>query len=98
MVVSLPECDHAIGYAAITDYNMQRLQRKQFSVRQKILATIMALPNDTTSRRLLLLLDSFNQAPRTLSSKKAKKRRDQDMILALWSMQRVRMLSLLNCG
>ncbi|CAO2824133.1 unnamed protein product [Amaranthus hypochondriacus] len=79
LVVSLPERDYAIGYAAITDYNMQRLQRKQFSIGQTILATIVALPNDSTSGRLLLLLDSFNQAPGTSSSKKAKKRSGYDI-------------------
>lgn len=79
LVVSLPEHNFSTGYAAVTDYNMQRLQRKQFSNGEKVVATIMALPSDLTAGRLLLLLESSNQAVETSSSKKAKKRSGYDI-------------------
>lgn len=79
LVVSLPEHNFTIGYAAATDYNLQRLQRKQFSSGQRVVATIMALPSDSTAGRLLLLLESSNQVVETSSSKKAKKKSEYDI-------------------
>lgn len=79
LVVSLPEHNFSIGYAAVADYNMQKLHRKQFSTGETVVATIMALPSDSTAGRLLLLLESCNQAVETSSSKKAKKRSGYDI-------------------
>ncbi|KAJ8448113.1 hypothetical protein Cgig2_031837 [Carnegiea gigantea] len=79
LVVSLPECDYAIGYTAATDYNTQRLHKKQFAHGETVIATIMALPSDKTAGRLLLLLESFSRKAETSSSKKAKKRSGYDV-------------------
>jgi len=79
LVVSLPECGYAIGYVAVTDYNTQRLHKKQFSHGETVTATIMALPSDETTGRLLLLLESSSQKAENSSSKKAKKRSGYDV-------------------
>ncbi|XP_021753643.1 rRNA biogenesis protein RRP5-like isoform X2 [Chenopodium quinoa] len=79
LVLSLPEHNYSVGYAAVTDYNMQRLRRKQFSTGETVVATIMALPSDLTAGRLLLLLESCNGSLETSISKKAKKRSGYDI-------------------
>lgn len=73
MVLSLPEYNHAVGYASLTDYNIQKLPKKQFVNGQSVTATIMALPSPSTVGRLLLLLKSIGEVE-TSSSKRAKKK------------------------
>ncbi|XP_027934865.1 rRNA biogenesis protein RRP5 isoform X2 [Vigna unguiculata] len=70
MVVSIPENDHVIGYASISDYNTQRFPHKQYQNGQSVIATVMALPSPETLGRLLLLLNEVNE---TASSKRSKK-------------------------
>ncbi|KAL2897412.1 rRNA biogenesis protein RRP5 [Bienertia sinuspersici] len=79
LVVSLPEHNFSVGYAAVTDYNMQKLRQKQFSYGETVVATIMGLPSVSTAGRLLLLAQSSNQAVETSSSKRAKKKSGYDI-------------------
>eukprot|EP00268_Persea_americana_P004314 TRINITY_DN1135_c1_g1_i2.p1 TRINITY_DN1135_c1_g1~~TRINITY_DN1135_c1_g1_i2.p1 ORF type:complete len:1393 (+),score=282.83 TRINITY_DN1135_c1_g1_i2:3381-7559(+) len=74
VVLSIPEYNHAIGYASICDYNTQKLPIKHFVNGQSIVATIEALPGPSTAGRLLLLLKSLSEVSETSSSKRAKKR------------------------
>ncbi|KAL2923175.1 rRNA biogenesis protein RRP5 [Bienertia sinuspersici] len=79
LVVSLPEHNFSVGYAAVTDYNLQKLRLKQFSYGETVVATVMGLPSDSTAGRLLLLAESSNQAVETSSSKRAKKKSGYDI-------------------
>ncbi|KAJ8448110.1 hypothetical protein Cgig2_031834 [Carnegiea gigantea] len=79
LVVSLLECYCALGYAAVADYNTQRLHKKQFSHVETVIATILALPSDETAGQLLLLLESCRQKAETSSSKKVEKRSGYDV-------------------
>ncbi|KAG2317978.1 hypothetical protein Bca4012_069048 [Brassica carinata] len=72
LVLSIPEHNYTIGYAAVSDYNTQKLPVKQFSTGQSVVASVEAL-NTVTSGRLLLLLDSGSGNSET-SSKRAKKK------------------------
>lgn len=92
----MPEHNFSTGYAAVTDYNMQRLQRRQFSNGEKVVATIMALPSDLKAGRLLTLLESSNQAVESSSSKKAKKRSGYDIGSLVHA--EITILDLLSCG
>lgn len=74
LVLSVPECDYAIGYASISDYNTQKFPQKLFVDGQSVVATVMALPSPSTSGRLLLLLNSMGEANDTSGSKRAKKK------------------------
>lgn len=74
LVLSVPECNYAIGYASVSDYNTQKFPRNQFLNGQSVIATVMALPSPSTSGRLLLLLKSMSEASETSSSKRAKKK------------------------
>ncbi|KAL2326887.1 hypothetical protein Fmac_020314 [Flemingia macrophylla] len=71
LVVSIPESDHTIGYASVSDYNTQRFPHKPYLNGQSVIATVMALPSPETSGRLLLLLNDANE---TSSSKRTKKK------------------------
>ncbi|XP_020233818.1 rRNA biogenesis protein RRP5 [Cajanus cajan] len=71
LVVSIPESDHTIGYASVSDYNTQRCPHKQYLNGQSVFATVMALPSPETSGKLLLLLNEVNE---TSSSKRTKKK------------------------
>uniref|UniRef100_A0A2N9FCM1 S1 motif domain-containing protein n=1 Tax=Fagus sylvatica TaxID=28930 RepID=A0A2N9FCM1_FAGSY len=73
-VLSVPECNYAIGYASVSDYNTQKFPRNQYLNGQSVIATVMALPSPSTSGRLLLLLKSMSEATETSSSKRAKKK------------------------
>ncbi|KAF9664808.1 hypothetical protein SADUNF_Sadunf16G0056600 [Salix dunnii] len=73
-VLSIPEHNYAIGYASVTDYNTQKISRKQFLIGQSVSATVMALPIPSTAGRLLLLLKSISEVTETSSSKKAKRK------------------------
>ncbi|CAH8356759.1 unnamed protein product [Eruca vesicaria subsp. sativa] len=73
LILSIPEHNYTIGYAAISDYNTQKLPMKQFSTGQSVVASVEALQNPLTSGRLLLLLDSVSGNSET-SSKRAKKK------------------------
>ncbi|KAF5737374.1 protein RRP5 isoform X2 [Tripterygium wilfordii] len=74
LVLSIPEYDYAIGYASVFDFNIQTFPHKQFQNGQSVTATVMALPNPSSSGRLLLLLNSISEATETSSLKKAKKK------------------------
>ncbi|KAH0904854.1 hypothetical protein HID58_044357 [Brassica napus] len=73
LILSIPEHNYSIGYAAVSDYNTQKLPVKQFSTGQSVVASVEALQNPLTSGRLLLLLDSVSGSSET-SSKRAKKK------------------------
>ncbi|KDP21906.1 hypothetical protein JCGZ_03044 [Jatropha curcas] len=79
LVLSIPEHNYAIGYASVLDYNTQKLLPKQYLNGQSVIATVMALPNPSTSGRLLLLLKSISEITETSSSKKAKKKSSYDV-------------------
>ncbi|KAG1347685.1 putative rRNA biogenesis protein RRP5 [Cocos nucifera] len=72
-VLSIPEYNYAIGFASITDYNMQKLPRKHFLNGQSVLVTVGALPRSCSSGRLLLLLKSAGEVSETSRSKRARK-------------------------
>ncbi|XP_010934562.1 rRNA biogenesis protein RRP5 isoform X2 [Elaeis guineensis] len=73
LVLSIPEYNYAIGYASITDYNMQKLPRKHFLNGQSVLVTVGVLPSSCSSGRLLLLLKSAGDVSETSRSKRARK-------------------------
>ncbi|XP_024021580.1 rRNA biogenesis protein RRP5 isoform X2 [Morus notabilis] len=73
LVLSIHECNYALGYASKFDYNSQMSPQKQFLNGQSVMATVMALPSPSTMGRLLLLLNSIGE-PGTSSSKRAKKK------------------------
>ncbi|CAA7399281.1 unnamed protein product [Spirodela intermedia] len=70
MVLSIPACNYAIGFASIIDYNTQKLPCSNFVNGQSVSATVAALPGPSTLGRLLLLLKSMS-AVSELSSKRA---------------------------
>ncbi|XP_044501490.1 rRNA biogenesis protein RRP5 [Mangifera indica] len=74
LVLSLPEYDYAIGYASLSDYNIQNFLQKQFVNGQSVIANITALPSPSTAGRLLLLLKSICEVNETSSSKRSKKK------------------------
>ncbi|KAL8246480.1 hypothetical protein R6Q59_007696 [Mikania micrantha] len=73
LVLSIPDAKYALGYASLYDYNTQAFQPKQFVYGQRVIASIMALPDSSTDR-LLLLLKSNSEAMETSSAKRAKKK------------------------
>ncbi|CAK7342219.1 unnamed protein product [Dovyalis caffra] len=73
-VLSIPEHNYAIGYASVSDYNIQKFSQIQFLNGQSVSATVMALPTSSTAGRLLLLLKSISEVTETSSSKKAKRK------------------------
>ncbi|XP_052176477.1 rRNA biogenesis protein RRP5 isoform X2 [Diospyros lotus] len=79
LVLSIPEYNHAIGYASLSDYNTQKLPPRQYANGQSITATIMALPSPETAGRLLLVLKSISGVTETSSSKRAKKKFGYDV-------------------
>ncbi|KAG9456393.1 hypothetical protein H6P81_000901 [Aristolochia fimbriata] len=74
LVLSLPEYGHAIGYASLYDYNTQKLPHKCFVNGQSVLATVEALPSQSPTGKLLLLLKTLSEARDSSSSKRAKKK------------------------
>ncbi|GAB2295441.1 hypothetical protein Dimus_029608 [Dionaea muscipula] len=74
LVLSLPEYNYAIGYAAVGDYNSQKLSPRHFSAGESVAATIMSTPSSSTVGRLLLILESVTRGVETSSSKRAKKK------------------------
>lgn len=78
LVLSLPDHDYAIGYAAVSDYNIQNLTHGQFSSGQSVVATIMSLPSPSTAGRLLLFLESTQPAEAS-SSKRSKRKSGYDV-------------------
>ncbi|KAL5720281.1 hypothetical protein ACHQM5_012960 [Ranunculus cassubicifolius] len=74
LVLSLPQFNHAIGYASIADYNTQKLPHRHLVNGQSVVATVGALPGPSSGGRLLLLLNSLSEVKETSSSKKAKKK------------------------
>ncbi|KAK6941973.1 S1 domain [Dillenia turbinata] len=79
IVLSIPNCDFAIGYASIMDYNTQKLSPKHFYNGQRVNANVMALPSPSTAGRLLLLLHALGDTTETSSSKRAKKKSSYDV-------------------
>ncbi|XP_026418043.1 rRNA biogenesis protein RRP5-like isoform X1 [Papaver somniferum] len=74
LVLSIPDFDHAIGYASIADYNTQKLPNKHFVNGQSVVATVEDLPSSSATGRFLLLLKSLKEVVETSSSKRAKKK------------------------
>ncbi|XP_076905789.1 rRNA biogenesis protein RRP5-like [Bidens hawaiensis] len=79
LVLSIPDAKYALGYASLYDYNTQGLQSKQFVNGQRVIASVMALPDSSTADRLLLLLKSNSEAVDTSSAKRAKKKSSYDV-------------------
>ncbi|XP_078180965.1 RIBOSOMAL RNA PROCESSING 5 isoform X4 [Carex rostrata] len=73
LVLSIPGYSYTIGYASITDYNLQKLPHKSYSPGQSVTAVVGALPSTDVSERLLLLLKTLSDKSRASSSKRAKK-------------------------
>ncbi|CDY47904.1 BnaAnng09360D [Brassica napus] len=48
LILSIPEHNYTIGYAAVSDYNTQKLPVKQFSTGQSVVASVEALQNPLT--------------------------------------------------
>ncbi|KZV37907.1 hypothetical protein F511_12189 [Dorcoceras hygrometricum] len=78
LVLSIPSHNFAIGYASITDYNNQKLPPKQYNNGQSVTASVVALPNPTCGR-LLLLLKSLSDGTEFSSSKRAKNKSSYDV-------------------
>ncbi|MCL7028348.1 hypothetical protein MKW94_013557 [Papaver nudicaule] len=72
LVLSIPDSNHAIGYASIADYNTQKLPNKHFVNGQSVVATVGDLPSSSATGRVLLLLKK--EVAETSSSKRAKKK------------------------
>ncbi|KAJ3670185.1 hypothetical protein LUZ60_010509 [Juncus effusus] len=72
LVLSIPEYNYSIGYACITDYNLQKLPHKSFSPGQSVTAVVGALPSSDSSERLLLLLKTLSEKSKSSSAKRAK--------------------------
>ncbi|KAK9062384.1 hypothetical protein SSX86_019570 [Deinandra increscens subsp. villosa] len=79
LVLSIPDAKYALGYASLCDYNTQALQPKQFVSGQRVNASVMALPESSTTGRLLLLLKSNSEAVDTSSAKRARKKSSYDV-------------------
>ncbi|KAI3518805.1 hypothetical protein L1887_07619 [Cichorium endivia] len=79
LVLSIPDAKFALGYASLNDYNTQLFQPKQFVSGQRVIATVMALPDSSTAERLLLLLKSNSEVVETSSTKRAKKKSSYDV-------------------
>ncbi|KAI3417734.1 uncharacterized protein J3R85_014181 [Psidium guajava] len=73
LVLAIPECNYAVGYALIYDYNTQKAPQRQFLSGESVTVTVVALPTPATMGRLLLLLKSVADVSTTSSSKKARK-------------------------
>ncbi|KAI3794742.1 hypothetical protein L1987_37379 [Smallanthus sonchifolius] len=74
LVLSISEANYVLGYAPLYDYNTQAFQPKQFVNGQRVIASVVALPDSSTTDRLLLLLKSNSEAVETSSAKRAKKK------------------------
>ncbi|KAF6168945.1 hypothetical protein GIB67_038442 [Kingdonia uniflora] len=74
LVLSLPDFNHAIGFASVTDYNTSKLPHKHFSHGQSAVATVVAVSDPSTGGKLLLLLKSLFEVEESSSSKRAKKK------------------------
>lgn len=74
LVLSIPDHNHAIGFASIFDYNTQKLPIKHFVNGQSVVATIESLPSPSTAGRLLLLLKSLSEVTETSRAKRAKRK------------------------
>ncbi|PWA41653.1 Nucleic acid-binding, OB-fold [Artemisia annua] len=61
LVLSIPDAKFVLGYASLSDYNTQNCPPKQFVGGQRVIVTVMALPDASTADRLLLLLKSNNE-------------------------------------
>lgn len=79
LVLSIPDAKYALGYASLSDYNTQAFHPKQFVNGQRVIASVMALPDSSTAERLLLLLKSNSEVMETSSAKRAKKKSSYDV-------------------
>ncbi|KAJ0982713.1 hypothetical protein J5N97_010968 [Dioscorea zingiberensis] len=73
LVLSLPDYNNVIGYAAIADYNTQKFIPKQFVNGQSVRVTVGELANNDSCGRLLLLLKFQNEGADASNSKRSKK-------------------------
>ncbi|PWA39554.1 RNA binding protein [Artemisia annua] len=79
LVLSIPDAKFALGYASLSDYNTQNCPPKQFVGGQRVIGTVMALPDASTADRLLLLLKSNSEVVESSSAKRAKKKSSNDV-------------------
>ncbi|RAL51772.1 hypothetical protein DM860_010490 [Cuscuta australis] len=79
VVLSIPACNNALGYASSNDFNTQNLSLTQFVTGKSVNATIMSLPDPSTSGRLLLLLKAMGNVSASSSSKRGKKNSSYDV-------------------
>ncbi|PWA34022.1 RNA binding protein [Artemisia annua] len=79
LVLSIPDAKFVLGYASLSDYNTQNCPPKQFVGGQRVIVTVMALPDASTADRLLLLLKSNNEVVESSSAKRAKKKSSNDV-------------------
>ncbi|XP_072958510.1 rRNA biogenesis protein RRP5 isoform X2 [Typha angustifolia] len=73
LILSVPEYNYAIGYASLTDYNIQKLPHKHFTNGQSVTVTVGELSSAHFSGRLLLLLKTFSDVSGSSFKKSRKK-------------------------
>ena len=64
LVLSFPERPGVVGFAATSDFNLQA--QRSFSLGQKLQATVMALPTESTGRLCLTWMHWVSVIPRFL--------------------------------
>ncbi|VAH01605.1 unnamed protein product [Triticum turgidum subsp. durum] len=76
VVLSVPEYNHAIGFAPLMDYNSQLLPQHHYDNGQCITVVVGSIPSSDPSGRLILLPKGSAQDSNISSSKRAKKKSD----------------------
>ncbi|EMS48920.1 rRNA biogenesis protein rrp5 [Triticum urartu] len=76
MVLSVPEYNHAIGFAPLMDYNSQLLPQHHYDNGQCINVVVGSIPSSDPSGRLILLPKGSAHDSNISSSKRAKKKSD----------------------
>lgn len=77
VVLSVPEYNHAIGFAPLMDYNSQLLPHHHYDNGQRITVVVGSIPSSDPSGRLILLPKTSGQGSGLSSSRKAKKLSDK---------------------
>ncbi|WOL03965.1 rRNA biogenesis protein RRP5 [Canna indica] len=72
LVLSVPEYSNAIGFASVTDYNIQKLPHKHFKNGESVVATVGEVPCSDSPGRLLFLLNT--DGLENTNSKRAKRK------------------------
>ncbi|CAN6171331.1 unnamed protein product [Urochloa humidicola] len=76
VVLSIPEYNHAIGFAPLMDYNSQLLAAHRYDNGQRITVVVGSIPSSDPSGRLILLPKASAQDSGLSGSKRAKKKSD----------------------